>query len=143
MTLVCSGCLDKSLKVSSTEALGQPDVSDSSTAELLEDELRADVPTRPADTVEVTTTDLVAPLDLEVIGDLGDASEGTDGGFLDGALSCDAAVCGDGYCSGDCGENKSSCSQDCCLYDDCGDGKCKGVGICPETEETCPSDCGR
>ncbi len=79
--------------------------------------------------------------DCCVCGD--DVCDGLCGEDLD-TCACDCAVCGDEQCS-PCGENPSTCREDCCRSPagtfGCGDGFCLGFG-CGENTETCPADCG-
>jgi len=53
--------------------------------------------------------------------------------------NCRDCSCGNGVCESDSplNEDKSTCPEDCCGTDHCGDGECN----CGESKDTCPEDC--
>ncbi len=93
----------------------------------------------------------------DVGADVADTTSETDSAADVTAATC---TCGDGVCSGTCGETPATCAADCkgcgngvcepgegpktCAIDccgACGDGLCKGYD-CGESPQTCPLDCG-
>ena len=95
--------------------------------------------------------------ELDTAPDVPDIAEEVDASVDATASTC---VCGDGTCSGPCGETPATCPADCkgcgngicepgegpksCAVDccgACGDGLCKGYD-CGESPDTCPVDCG-
>jgi len=97
----------------------------------------ADIAAGDADAVSVVQADAAAQDSGAPICSCGDGSCSGDCGETPTSCPADCPLCGNGVCEP--GEGPIACKVDCCGT--CGDGKCKGYD-CFESAETCPADCG-
>lgn len=152
LTFLAGGCLDTSLKLS---AAGDSS-SDATVADRIPQDLASD--TKPQDTgpnlPDSPNSDLfetaldvleVAPDAIDAVAEVVDAVSADFDASPDGLDSADINACldscGNSLCQPECDESEESCFLDCCVSPNCGNGKCKTTGACPENSINCPEDC--